>query len=125
MSGSCFPGTSLARSTNNSILIYRGLLKEINAQLDPNNLPLMIFVNKGIETESKALTLEIIVDECGPEIAKVATFIVSITRPLWPLLSDPNPVIFSSQAHPSRKKVRVDVMKPSYLTDLPHIGVQL
>lgn len=36
----------------------------------------MIFVNKGIEADTKALTVEIILDECGPEIAKVATFIV-------------------------------------------------
>jgi hypothetical protein len=37
---------------------------------------MMIFVNKGIEVGTNALTLEIIADTCGPEIAKVATFIV-------------------------------------------------
>ncbi|KAF6766601.1 glycerol-3-phosphate dehydrogenase [Ephemerocybe angulata] len=50
-------------------------LKYIRANLDLNNLPLLIFVNKGIEVGTHALTLEIIVDTCGPEIAKAATFI--------------------------------------------------
>jgi hypothetical protein len=36
----------------------------------------MIFVNKGIETDTQALTLEIIADECGPEAAKVSVFLV-------------------------------------------------
>lgn len=40
-------------------------------------MPLLIFVNKGIEIGTHALTLEIIADTCGPEIAKAATFIVS------------------------------------------------
>lgn len=44
---------------------------------DVKKLPLLIFVNKGIETKTKALTLEIIADTCGKDIAKVATFIVS------------------------------------------------
>jgi hypothetical protein len=38
----------------------------------------MIFVNKGIETDTQALTLEIIADTCGSEIARAATFIVSV-----------------------------------------------
>jgi len=37
--------------------------------------PLLIFVNKGIEIETHALTLEIIADTCGPAVAKAATFI--------------------------------------------------
>lgn len=36
----------------------------------------MIFVNKGIEAETGALTLEIILDTCGKEIATQATFLV-------------------------------------------------
>jgi hypothetical protein len=54
-------------------------LRDIHSQLDPSNLPLLIFVNKGIEAETKALTLEIILDECGREVAKAATFIVSLS----------------------------------------------
>ncbi|CAK5274678.1 unnamed protein product [Mycena citricolor] len=42
---------------------------------DKTRLPLLIFVNKGIEIETDALTLEIIADTCGPDIAKAATFI--------------------------------------------------
>lgn len=44
------------------------------------DLPLFIFVNKGIEIGTHALTLDIIADTCGPEVAKVSTFIVSPSR---------------------------------------------
>lgn len=44
-----------------------------------DRLPLLIFVNKGIEISTCSLTLEIIADTCGSKIAKVATFIVSAT----------------------------------------------
>jgi hypothetical protein len=37
-------------------------------------------VNKGIETDTNALTLEIIADTCGKDIAKVSTFLVSRTQ---------------------------------------------
>lgn len=57
--------------------MYRRNLEYIRPKLDLNNLPLLIFVNKGIEVGTHALTLEIIVDTCGPEIAKAAAFIVS------------------------------------------------
>lgn len=50
--------------------------------LDEANPPLLIFVNKGIETDTNALTLEIIADTCGKEIARVSTFLVSGT-PAW------------------------------------------
>ncbi|KAF8338064.1 NAD-dependent glycerol-3-phosphate dehydrogenase [Cantharellus anzutake] len=53
----------------------RAILKEINNRWDPSSLPLIIFVNKGIEVGTKALTLEIIADTCGAEVAKVATFL--------------------------------------------------
>ena len=39
----------------------------------------MIFVNKGIEISTQCMTLEIIMDELGPEVAKAATFLVSIS----------------------------------------------
>ncbi|KAF5385171.1 hypothetical protein D9615_001347 [Tricholomella constricta] len=47
----------------------------LHPQLDTKKMPLMIFVNKGIEVGTHALTLEIIVDTCGPDVAKAATFI--------------------------------------------------
>ncbi|EIW86907.1 glycerol-3-phosphate dehydrogenase [Coniophora puteana RWD-64-598 SS2] len=54
-------------------------LRENLIKLRPNLIldrqPLLIFVNKGIETDTQALTLEIIADTCGPEIATRATFI--------------------------------------------------
>lgn len=57
--------------------IYRETLTALKPKLDEDNLPLLIFVNKGIEIATHALTLEIIADTCGPKIAKVAAFIVS------------------------------------------------
>ena len=45
--------------------------------LEGGRVPLLIFVNKGIEIKTRALTLEIIADTCGPDIAKIATFLVS------------------------------------------------
>ncbi len=56
----------------------RGFLKEINKRWDSSRLPLIIFVNKGIEVGTRALTLEIIADTCGAEVAKVATFLVGL-----------------------------------------------
>ena len=59
------------------MLFLRETLTKLRPMLDLANLPLLIFVNKGIEISTHALTLEIIVDACGPDIARVATFIVS------------------------------------------------
>jgi len=53
----------------------RETLTSLKPRLNKNKLPLFIFVNKGIEIATRALTLDIITDTCGPEIAKVATFI--------------------------------------------------
>ncbi|KAF9477518.1 glycerol-3-phosphate dehydrogenase [Pholiota conissans] len=53
----------------------RSTLEILRPSLNINNLPLLIFVNKGIEVGTHALTLEIIADTCGPDIAKLATFI--------------------------------------------------
>jgi len=54
----------------------RGILKALRPVLNLDNLPLLIFVNKGIEVGTNALSLEIIVDTCGSDVAKAATFIV-------------------------------------------------
>jgi len=53
----------------------REILGKINSAFDSERLPLLIFVNKGIEQGTQALTLEIIVDTCGPALAKVSTFL--------------------------------------------------
>ncbi|KZV87768.1 NAD-dependent glycerol-3-phosphate dehydrogenase [Exidia glandulosa HHB12029] len=53
----------------------RETLTNIHPKLNIERLPLLIFVNKGIEQGTNALTLEIIADTCGPDIARVSTFI--------------------------------------------------
>ncbi|KAG6875956.1 hypothetical protein C0993_006586 [Termitomyces sp. T159_Od127] len=53
----------------------RANLAILQPLLDTKKMPLLIFVNKGIEIGTHALTLEIIADTCGPEVAKKATFI--------------------------------------------------
>ncbi|KAE9400539.1 glycerol-3-phosphate dehydrogenase [Gymnopus androsaceus JB14] len=50
-------------------------LTKLHLHPDREKRPLLIFVNKGIEVGTHALTLEIIADTCGAEIAKAATFI--------------------------------------------------
>ena len=55
----------------------RSTLAVLRPVLNFNRLPLLIFVNKGIEARTQCMTLEIIVDELGPEVAKVSTFLVS------------------------------------------------
>jgi hypothetical protein len=54
-------------------------LTKLRPRFDDVQLPLLIFVNKGIETGTNALTLEIIADTCGKDIARVSTFLVSRT----------------------------------------------
>jgi hypothetical protein len=59
-----------------SLHVGSEILGKIHVAFDSQSLPLLIFVNKGIEQGTQALTLEIIVDTCGPELAKVSTFLV-------------------------------------------------
>lgn len=42
--------------------------------------PLFIFVNKGIESETNALTIEIVADTLGKKVARIATFVVRYSR---------------------------------------------
>ena len=55
----------------------RSNLAALKPVLNLGKLPLLIFVNKGIEASTQCMTLEIIADELGPEVARVATFLVS------------------------------------------------
>ncbi|CAE6376321.1 unnamed protein product [Rhizoctonia solani] len=55
--------------------VLRKVLEELHPRMPKERIPLMIFVNKGIETGTQALTLEIVAEACGPEVAKAATFI--------------------------------------------------
>ena len=61
-------------------MINRETLKKIQLHFDDKSgkWPLLIFVNKGIEIGTHALTLEIIADTCGPDVAKASTFIVRV-----------------------------------------------
>jgi len=75
-----FPSPEVVRSMD--VLLFaiptegvRQTLSSLRPTLNDDNLPLLIFVNKGIEIGTRALTLEIIADTCGPAVAKVATFI--------------------------------------------------
>ena len=56
----------------------RETLTSLKPTLNLKKLPLLIFVNKGIEIGTQALTLDIIADTCGPEVAKISTFIVRL-----------------------------------------------
>ncbi|KZO95949.1 NAD-dependent glycerol-3-phosphate dehydrogenase [Calocera viscosa TUFC12733] len=54
----------------------RETLVKVRAGLNSKEqLPLFIFVNKGIEVETQELPLEIIADTCGVDVARVATFV--------------------------------------------------
>jgi len=53
----------------------RKFLTSVKPLLDESRLPLLAFVNKGIEAKTKALTLEIIKDTLGNTAARHATFI--------------------------------------------------
>lgn len=69
----------------------RQTLTALKPNLNEEKLPLLIFVNKGIEISTRALTLEIIADTCGPVVARAATFIVSkeARRPMSVLTLSP------------------------------------
>ena len=82
----------------------RETLIKLQHNFNREKLPLLIFVNKGIETDTQALTLEIIADTCGGEIARAATFIVSIALSADFRSRDSD----SSLGHRLQRKVRID-----------------
>ncbi|KDE02643.1 hypothetical protein MVLG_06802 [Microbotryum lychnidis-dioicae p1A1 Lamole] len=52
----------------------RSVLKPLKLE-SIKNLPLLVFVNKGIEIGTNKLPLEVIEETCGPEVARVSTFL--------------------------------------------------
>ncbi|KAI0715354.1 NAD-dependent glycerol-3-phosphate dehydrogenase [Earliella scabrosa] len=75
-----FPSAEMVQSMD--VLLFaiptegvRQTLTALKSSLEGENVPLLIFVNKGIETKTHCLTLEIIADTCGTDIAKIATFL--------------------------------------------------
>jgi glycerol-3-phosphate dehydrogenase len=81
--------------------LSRKVLKDIHCRVNNDKLPLLIFVNKGIEQDTQALTLEIIADTCGPEVARVATFLVGPRK----LCQTASQNVFDSLAPLLQKKV--------------------
>lgn len=77
---------------------WRENLLKLQPQFDANKMPLLIFVNKGIEVGTHALTLEIVADTCGSDVAKAATFIVRVYA-LWSVQS--THLKISAQSGPS------------------------
>jgi hypothetical protein len=69
-----------ANPTRDHLFFYRKTLTKLRPSLDEDKLPLLIFVNKGIEVGTNALTLDIIAETCGKEAARAATFIVRFRK---------------------------------------------
>jgi len=86
-----------------SLCVEREILGKIHNAFDPQSLPLLIFVNKGIEEGTQALTLEIIVDTCGPELAKLSTFLVG-NVPFSPCITSTKAYSMYRQSGPSFAK---------------------
>jgi len=103
------------------MLLCRETLIKLRPNLDDQKIPLFIFVNKGIEIGTQALTLEIIVDTCGPAIARAATFIVSALY-MSHLVDNFIPAI--SPDHPLLKKVSIADGSIIFLTVTSHIVVR-
>ena len=73
---------SLSQSCTRPPVLNRETLTKLRPSLDEDRLPLLIFVNKGIEVGTNALTLDIIAETCGKEAARAATFIVGFRKRL-------------------------------------------
>ncbi|CCM04199.1 uncharacterized protein FIBRA_06365 [Fibroporia radiculosa] len=127
-----FPSQDVVRSVN--VLLFaiptegiREILTALKPKLDDKSLPLMIFVNKGIEIKTHALTLEIIADTCGPDIAKVATFISGPSFAKEILKRQPTSVSVASLSHEHAERASQLFHQPwfrCYTGDDP-IGLEL
>ncbi|KAG8834351.1 hypothetical protein FRC17_009119 [Serendipita sp. 399] len=105
----------------------RAVLKKMHAMLDPESLPLLIFVNKGIEVDTQAVTLEIIADECGSEIAKMSVFLSGPSFAKEIIKRQPTQVSVSSLSSEHAEKAAAVFHQPwfrCYTNDDP-IGVEL
>ncbi|KAG5221061.1 Glycerol-3-phosphate dehydrogenase [Salix suchowensis] len=95
-------------------MVPRENLKLLRPRLDENKLPLLIFVNKGIEMGTNALTLEIIADTCGEHIARAATFIVSGSGPSFAKESSDDLVTRASSSNPVVRRRPTSVSVASF-----------
>ncbi|KAG8757104.1 hypothetical protein FRC14_002387 [Serendipita sp. 396] len=105
----------------------RGVLKEMHRMLDTESPPLLIFVNKGIEKGTQALTLEIIADECGSDIAKMSVFLSGPSFAKEIIKRQPTQVSVSSLSPEHAERAAAVFHQPwfrCYTNDDP-IGVEL
>ncbi|KDR85401.1 hypothetical protein GALMADRAFT_234257 [Galerina marginata CBS 339.88] len=105
----------------------RATLQILRPSLNLNNLPLMIFVNKGIEVGTNALTLEIIADTCGAEIAKAAAFISGPSFAKEIVRRQPTSVSVASFTEQEANKAAALFHQPHFrcYTGVDPIGIEL
>ncbi|KAH9951024.1 NAD-dependent glycerol-3-phosphate dehydrogenase [Amylocystis lapponica] len=130
--GPDFPSENVVRDVD--VLLFavptegvRETLTALRPKLDEADLPLFIFVNKGIEIGTHALTLEIIADTCGPEVAKVATFISGPSFAKEIIKRQPTSVSVASLSETHAKKASTLFHQPWFrcYTGGDPIGVEL
>ncbi|KAJ7631217.1 glycerol-3-phosphate dehydrogenase [Roridomyces roridus] len=90
-------------------------------------LPLLIFVNKGIEVGTNALTLEIIADTCGASVARAATFISGPSFAKEIILRRPTSVSVASMTEAEANKTTNLFHEPHFrcYTGSDPIGLEL
>jgi len=105
----------------------RSNLVALKPVLNLDKLPLLIFVNKGIEISTQCMTLEIIADELGPEVARVATFLSGPSFAKEIVRRQPTSVAIASLT-PERAQAAANVFHQPwfhcYTSDDP-VGVEL
>ncbi|TFK56570.1 NAD-dependent glycerol-3-phosphate dehydrogenase [Heliocybe sulcata] len=105
----------------------RETLTALRPHLDEGHLPLLIFVNKGIEIATRSLTLEIIADTCGPQIAKVATFISGPSFAKEIVRRQPTSVSVASMSEPHAERASEVFHQPWFrcYTGGDPVGIEL
>ncbi|KIY51224.1 NAD-dependent glycerol-3-phosphate dehydrogenase [Fistulina hepatica ATCC 64428] len=99
----------------------------LHPKLSRDKHPLLVFVNKGIEVGTNALTLEIIADTCGPEVAKAATFISGPSFAKEIVDRQPTSVSVASFTEPEAEKTSTLFHQPHFrcYTGSDPIGMEL
>ncbi|KAF8640893.1 hypothetical protein AX17_000541 [Amanita inopinata Kibby_2008] len=99
----------------------------LQPRLDVKNMPLLIFVNKGIEIGTHALTLEIVADTCGPDVAKAATFISGPSFATEIVQRQPTSVTVASFTESEAEKTSELFHQPHFrcYTNCDPIGIEL
>ncbi|KAJ7596821.1 glycerol-3-phosphate dehydrogenase [Mycena floridula] len=127
------PGKSLINEMD--VLLFalptqalRENLTQLHQIMDQDaNLPLLIFVNKGIEIGTDALTLEIVADTCGAQIARAATFISGPSFAKEIVLRHPTSVSVASFTEAEANKAAALFHQPHFrcYTGSDPIGLEL